>query len=134
MSRRTTPITRRVTVEPISAPPKNITMKEQQQHQTFPYKLYEMLEYACDSEFSSSLSWSADGNCFIIHDKEVMMDDLAPMFFKQTKFRSFVSVVGTIFFFSTHGFDLALRANLEVLHLSLTITDTAAEHLGLCPL
>jgi hypothetical protein len=88
MSRRITPITRRVTDEPISAPP-NLTMKEQQQHQTFPYKLYEMLEYACDSEFSSSLSWSADGSCFIIHDKEVMMDDLAPMFFKQTKFRSF---------------------------------------------
>ena len=99
MSRRITPITRRVTDEPISAPP-NLTMKEQQQHQTFPYKLYEMLEYACDSEFSSSLSWSADGSCFIIHDKEVMMDDLAPMFFKQTKFRSFVSVVGTIYFFS----------------------------------
>jgi uncharacterized protein (DUF927 family) len=132
MSRRITPITRRVTVEPISAPP-NLTMKEQHQHQTFPYKLYEMLEYACDSEFSSSLSWSADGSCFIIHDKEVMMDDLAPMFFKQTKFRSFVSVVGTIFF-SQPLVLILLYANLAVLHLSLTITDTATEHLGLCSL
>ena len=72
-------------------------MKDQQQHQTFPYKLYEMIEYACDSEFSSSLSWSANGCAFIIHDKEVMMEDLAPKFFKQTKFRSFVSVVSVIF-------------------------------------
>jgi len=76
-------------------------MKEEQQqqqllqpswHKTFPFKLYEMLEYSSDSEFSSSLSWSADGSTFIIHDKHVLMNDLAPMFFKQTKFRSFVSV------------------------------------------
>jgi len=67
-------------------------MKEQQQHQTFPFKLYEMLQYANDSEFSSSLAWAADGSAFIIHDKDVMTDDLAPKFFKQTKFRSFVSV------------------------------------------
>lgn len=62
----------------------------------FPYKLYEMIEYACNSEFSSSLSWSADGRYFIIHDKEVMMDNLAPKFFKQTQYRSFVSVFGYI--------------------------------------
>ena len=68
--------------------------RQQQQpfwHQTFPFKLYEMLAYSSDSEFSSSLSWSADGSTFIIHDKHVLMNDLAPMFFKQTKFRSFVS-------------------------------------------
>eukprot|EP00984_Skeletonema_dohrnii_P022764 scaffold11868_cov111-Skeletonema_dohrnii-CCMP3373.AAC.1 len=67
-------------------------MQEQQQfqqQQTFPFKLYSMLEYACDSEFSSCISWTADGSAFIIHDKEVMMDNLAPMFFNQTKFRSF---------------------------------------------
>jgi len=63
-----------------------------QLHQTtFPYKLYEMLEYACDSEFNSACSWSADGSAFVIHNKEVMMEELVPMFFKQTKFRSFVS-------------------------------------------
>ncbi|KAK1739056.1 heat shock factor family protein, partial [Skeletonema marinoi] len=48
-----------------------------------------MLEYACDSEFSSCISWTADGSAFIIHDKDVMMDNIAPMFFNQTKFRSF---------------------------------------------
>ena len=61
-------------------------------HKTFPFKLYEMLEYSSDSEFSSSLSWSADGSAFIIHDKHVLMNDLAPIFFKQTQFHSFVSV------------------------------------------
>ena len=66
--------------------------RQQQQQQTFPFKLYEMLEYSSDSEFSSSLSWSADGSTFIIHDKHVLMNDLAPIFFKQTQFHSFVSV------------------------------------------
>ena len=56
--------------------------RQQQQpfwHQTFPFKLYEMVEYSSDSEFSSSLSWSADGSAFIIHDKHVLMNDLAPI-------------------------------------------------------
>jgi len=69
-------------------------MQEQQQfhqQQTFPFKLYNMLEYACDSEFSSCISWSVDGKAFIIRDKDVMMAHLAPMFFNWTKFRSFVS-------------------------------------------
>jgi hypothetical protein len=73
-------------------------MTEQQQQQTFPFKLYEMLEYACDSEFSSSLSWSADGSVFIINDKDVLMDVLAPKFFKQTQFRSFVSAASRLFY------------------------------------
>ncbi|KAK1739241.1 heat shock factor family protein [Skeletonema marinoi] len=63
--------------------------KQQQQQQTFPFKLYEMMEYAHDFEFSSSISWLPDGSAFFIHDKDVMMNDLAPMFFNQTKFRSF---------------------------------------------
>jgi len=83
-------IPRRVTFE---TPSKSVAgMQEQQQfqqQQTFPFKLYNMLEYACDSEFGSCISWTADGSEFIIHDKEVMMDNLAPMFFNQTKFRSF---------------------------------------------
>ena len=87
-------IPRRVTFE---TPSKSVAgMQEQQQfqqQQTFPFKLYNMLEYACDSEFGSCISWTADGSEFIIHDKDDMMDNLAPMFFNQTKFRSFVSVL-----------------------------------------
>jgi hypothetical protein len=98
MSRRNTLVlVHRVTNESTSSTSKS-AMKEQQQHQTFPFKLYEMLQYANDSEFSSSLAWAADGSAFIIHDKDVMMDDLAPKFFKQTKFRSFVSVPAVYYF------------------------------------
>jgi len=116
-------------------------MQEQQQfqqQQTFPFKLYNMLEYACDSEFGSCISWTADGSAFIIHDKEAMMDNLAPMFFNQTKFRSFVSDL---------QFDRSVMFHLIVIMLcigsSLTYQfiytlffhqplDTAAKHLGLC--
>eukprot|EP00984_Skeletonema_dohrnii_P023079 scaffold12185_cov114-Skeletonema_dohrnii-CCMP3373.AAC.7 len=63
--------------------------QQQQQQQTFPFKLYEMLKYARASGVSSSISWLADGTGFVIHDKDAMMNDLTPMFFNHTKFRSF---------------------------------------------
>ena len=78
---------RRVTVEEdqiaVDAP--------QSQSTHFPYKLYDMLEYVADSKYSSAVSWSEDGTQFSIHDKVMLMDHVVPMFFKQSKFRSFVS-------------------------------------------
>lgn len=73
----------------------NSSLKKEQHHQqqTFPFKLFEMIKYANDSGYSSLLSWSPDGKTFYIHDKDAMMNDLAPRFFNQTKFRSFVSVL-----------------------------------------
>ena len=63
---------------------------------TFPYKLREMLEHAssCDSaELQSACFWSPDGTAFVISNTDVVMEELVPMFFKQTKFRSFVSLL-----------------------------------------
>jgi hypothetical protein len=63
---------------------------------TFPYKLREMLEHAssCDSaELQSACFWSPDGAAFVISNEDVVMEELAPMFFNQTKFRSFVSLL-----------------------------------------
>ena len=61
----------------------------------FPYKLYDMLEYAADSEFFYAVSWSEDGISFAIHDKDEFMMFVVPKFFKQTKFRSFVSILSS---------------------------------------
>ena len=55
---------------------------------TFPFKLYEMLEYASDHGHSS-IVWVHDGEAFEIVDADALMDDVAPLFFKQSKFRSF---------------------------------------------
>ena len=79
-------------VSPIATPSaqrKNTT----EQQMTFPYKLFQMLEYACDSEFSSACYWAEDGSAFVIRNKTVMMKELVPKFFNQTKYRSFVSCV-----------------------------------------
>ncbi|KAL7525525.1 hypothetical protein ACHAXR_002539 [Thalassiosira sp. AJA248-18] len=62
-------------------------LKEPLHH--FPFKLHDMLEYAADTEYSSAVSWVEEGNAFSIHDKVTFMNLIVPMFFKQTKFRSF---------------------------------------------
>ena len=64
-------------------------LKEQQHH--FPFKLYDMLEYVSNSERCSAVSWSEDGKAFSIHEKDTFLEEIVPMFFNQTKFRSFVS-------------------------------------------
>ena len=58
---------------------------------TFPYNLYNMLEYASsDVQYSSMISWSSSGKSFAIHNREEFMAHVAPMFFpKQSKYRSF---------------------------------------------
>eukprot|EP00581_Thalassiosira_minuscula_P007610 CAMPEP_0183705522 /NCGR_PEP_ID=MMETSP0737-20130205/2572_1 /TAXON_ID=385413 /ORGANISM="Thalassiosira miniscula, Strain CCMP1093" /LENGTH=349 /DNA_ID=CAMNT_0025932671 /DNA_START=23 /DNA_END=1072 /DNA_ORIENTATION=+ len=55
----------------------------------FPFKLYDMLEYASDTEYCSSVSWVKDGRAFIIHNKDAFLEYVVPKFFNQTKFRSF---------------------------------------------
>ena len=69
---------------------RSTTHKEQQQH--FPFKLYHMLQYAAESQYGSAVSWDEDGMSFAIHDRDTFMEFIVPMFFKQTKFRSFVSL------------------------------------------
>ena len=54
----------------------------------FPFKLYEMLEYASDHGLAS-IVWAHDGEAFEIIDADALMDDVAPLFFNQSKFRSF---------------------------------------------
>mmetsp|Transcript_7447 Transcript_7447/g.12975 ORF Transcript_7447/g.12975 Transcript_7447/m.12975 type:complete len:330 (-) Transcript_7447:224-1213(-) len=55
----------------------------------FPFKLYSMLQYAADSEYSSALGWIEEGRAFAIRNKDTFLKHIVPMFFKQTKFRSF---------------------------------------------
>jgi len=84
---------RRITVEsPVDIVTAIDHNKDVTQQQHFPFKLYDMLEYAADSEYSSSVSWSEDGMSFAINNKDIFMECIVPLFFKQTKFRSFVSI------------------------------------------
>ncbi|KAL7524044.1 hypothetical protein ACHAXR_001641 [Thalassiosira sp. AJA248-18] len=56
---------------------------------SFPFKLYAMLKHATNSSYSSVVSWKQDGRSFIIHDTDRFMRHVVPIYFKQTKFRSF---------------------------------------------
>ena len=56
----------------------------------FPIKLYALLELA-DSvfEFAQAVTWLPHGRAFAILDKVKFMEDVVPLFFNQTKIRSF---------------------------------------------
>jgi hypothetical protein len=66
--------------------------------QTFPFKLYQTIDWASESEFSSALSWSPSGHAFVVHDREKMVEHIIPKFFDHKKWRSFVSSVRRIFY------------------------------------
>ena len=54
----------------------------------FPWKLYEMLQRADESNFSYVVSWMP-GLCFKVHDVGSFVKLVMPYFFKQTKYKSF---------------------------------------------
>ena len=57
----------------------------------FPFRLYYMLEYATDNGHSWAFSWTDDGHSFTIHQEDWFVKHIVSKFFRQTKFRSFVS-------------------------------------------
>ena len=60
--------------------------------QQFPEKLYHMLEMADAQGFgpsSNAVSWLPTGRAFTVRDEKVFMESIVPLFFNQTKMRSF---------------------------------------------
>jgi hypothetical protein len=56
----------------------------------FPIKLYAMLELADKLfEFSQAVTWLPHGRAFKILNKAKFMEEVVPVFFNQTKIRSF---------------------------------------------
>ena len=56
----------------------------------FPIKVYAMLELADRiPEFGQAVTWLPHGRAFKIHDQNKFMNDVVPVFFNQTKIRSF---------------------------------------------
>ena len=79
----------RVTNEPHPQQEKAKAKKQVEGH--FPLRLYCMLEHATSNGHSWAVSWTDDGRTFTIHQKEWFVEKIVPIFFRQTKFRSFVS-------------------------------------------
>ena len=55
----------------------------------FPWALHEMLDQAEEQGFTQFVSWNDDGTAFKVHDTKGFADYVAPMYFKQTKYKSF---------------------------------------------
>lgn len=56
---------------------------------SFPLKLHAMLEDAESKGFANIVSWQAGNKSFKVHDINSFGGDIMPMYFNQTKFKSF---------------------------------------------
>jgi HSF-type DNA-binding len=54
----------------------------------FPSKLHDLLDYAENNGLGYVIEWASNGRSFIVHDPE-KLSRLLPLFFGQTKYRSF---------------------------------------------
>ena len=82
---RNKPTTTMTTFEPQTFPLESRT--------TFPYKLFSMLE-SCSSNDKPAITWLPHGRAFTIIDKDKFMAEIAPLYFSQTQFRSFLRQLG----------------------------------------
>jgi len=55
----------------------------------FPLKLHVMLEDATKFAFEKIIAWSSDGNSLQVHDVVQFTNIVMPLYFKQSKFKSF---------------------------------------------
>jgi len=55
----------------------------------FPWKLQDMLQPSICEGKESTVSWLSHGNAFKVHNVPVFVSEILPLFFKQTKYKSF---------------------------------------------
>lgn len=62
---------------------KSTTKKKESNRNSFPRKLYNILE----DEDASIINWTANGDAFIVHDNDRFSTDILPRYFRHTKVR-----------------------------------------------
>ena len=90
---------------------------------TFPYKVYDMLEFAETSGNTDICSWLPSGDSFVIHDRKLFTEFILPRFFLHKKWRSFVSLHNLcvmVFFRCT-----APDATLPIINVMLTFSPSS---------
>lgn len=55
----------------------------------FPWKVHTMLTHSKHDGFEHIVSWLADGCSFKVHNQDEFVTDILPLFFNQTKYKSF---------------------------------------------
>lgn len=63
--------------------------KDKESRLHFPCKVYEMLEAAEQQGHEDIVSWNKEGTGFTVHNKELFTKQIIPMYFNQTKYKSF---------------------------------------------
>jgi HSF-type DNA-binding len=53
----------------------------------FTLKLFEMLEHVADTGQEDIVSWVENGRAFRVHDLDKFVDDIIPIYFKQSKYK-----------------------------------------------
>jgi hypothetical protein len=86
---------------------------------TFPYKVYDMLEFAETSGSTDICSWLPSGESFVIHDRKLFTEFILPRFFLHKKWRSFVSILCASIYIMCALTSLASRLPCRKLHSSL---------------
>lgn len=56
----------------------------------FPMKLYALLQDSEAMGFENIVSWCCDGKAFKVHNRKIFFDWIAPKYFQQTKYKSFL--------------------------------------------
>jgi hypothetical protein len=67
----------------------NATGKNKESRLHFPCKVYEMLEAAEQEGLEDIVSWNKEGTGFTVHNKDLFTKTIIPMYFNQTKYKSF---------------------------------------------
>ena len=78
----------------MEAPGRKEKFRRKRPTNSFPYKLFQLLEDESTRQTGvscSTVSWSPDGSSFRVIDCDRFMSEVACQYFKMTKYRSFVS-------------------------------------------
>lgn len=84
---------------PTKKPRKAYTFKHVKE--SFPEKIYRMLEYVESKGLTDIISWYNDGTAFRVHQPEKFLHEIVPLFFAQRQFDSFRRQLGN------YGFERA---------------------------
>lgn len=79
-------VTQALVVEGITQSP---SKKEKEARLHFPCKVYDMLEDAEKQGHQDIVSWNTSGTGFTVHNKDLFTKKIIPLYFNQTKYKSF---------------------------------------------
>eukprot|EP00525_Craspedostauros_australis_P008794 CAMPEP_0198112398 /NCGR_PEP_ID=MMETSP1442-20131203/4255_1 /TAXON_ID= /ORGANISM="Craspedostauros australis, Strain CCMP3328" /LENGTH=414 /DNA_ID=CAMNT_0043769147 /DNA_START=782 /DNA_END=2026 /DNA_ORIENTATION=+ len=86
------------------------------QNQSFPLKLYCMLEDSAANGTEWIVSWLPGGRAFKVHQRDEFMDQICPLYFNQSKFKSFQRQLLLYGFEKKISLDLHLKGSYSHQH------------------